>query len=161
MGRGPSKNPLGSRTDFEDLSVSVAGTPRLGRNGTDQHATGQTELAAQILQQRRIRLERQNRKLDLEIQRQEQQYGDIEQIRRDVRRANAVVKQSLYQMADRISEHLVMMDDPAEIEHLLWEQITDACHNLAFADGAGSRDRATTAARHERQESTEVRRRKQ
>lgn len=92
-------------------------------------------LTAGILAERMARLKKQNRKLDLDLARAELQYGDIEQIRRDVQRANAVVKQTLYAMANRIAEPLSAMDDAGAIREFLRAELRTAFNDLAFNRG--------------------------
>jgi hypothetical protein len=91
-----------------------------------------SHLATEILEERRDRLRKQNKKLDFEIEIQQQQYGDIAQLRRDVLRANAVVKHSLYALAVRIADDLALMDDPQQIRQLLHEQFSQTFNDLAY-----------------------------
>ena len=92
-------------------------------------------LTAAILAERAERLRKQNRKLDLDLGKQEGRYGDVEQIRRDVQRANAVVKATLYAMANRIAEPLSAMEDAAEIRDFLRAELRAAFNDLAFNRG--------------------------
>jgi hypothetical protein len=132
MGRGRGRNPLSaSRTDVEDLSTTVAGTAHHTRNGNG--ASPETSrLAGEILAQRALRLTKQNTKLDFEIAKHEEQWGNITQMRRDVRRSNAVVMQSLYALANRVAEPVASMNDPQEIRDFLHAQLREACNDLAY-----------------------------
>ena len=107
--------------DEADLSTGVAGEEGAARDSKKGAAV--QSLTAGILAERMERLKKQNRKLDLD------------QIRRDVQRANAVVKQTLYAMANRIAEPLSAMDDPREIRDFLRAELRAAFNDLAFHRG--------------------------
>jgi hypothetical protein len=135
MGRKAKTGLAAAPTDAHFLSTAIAGAPpeRNGNGGLPENH----DLARQILEQRRVRLERQNKKLDIEISRQEEAWGSITELKNDVRRMNAVVRQSLYAMAGRISEPLALMDDPTAIRDVLRDELTAAFRDLAYEDGAG------------------------
>jgi hypothetical protein len=130
MARFHAEQPPLLPTDAADLTVEVESG---GKTLDDDHTSDAVKsLTRQVLEQRVIRLTRQNKKLDFEIQRVEEQFGDIAQMRREVLRANEVVKQTLYALVRRVSEQLALMEDPLEIQTFLHEQLTQAFNDLAY-----------------------------
>lgn len=107
----------------------------------DSHSSEETKsVTREILEERRDRLRKQNKKLDFEIHRQEERYGDLTELRRDVERMNRVVVQSLKSMAGRVAEPLAAMDDPTEIKRFLLEQLAHVFRDLAENHGSRIQD---------------------
>lgn len=124
------------KQDAEDFSTEV------NEGGSDRSQNKKGEVAntltTEILEERRERLRKQNRKLDFELRKQEEKYGDLEEMRRDVQRMNRVVMQSLKSMAGRIAEPLAGMTDPREIKAFLLEQLAEVFQDLAEHHGSRS-----------------------
>jgi hypothetical protein len=114
------------KSDLDTVSTRIAGVER---NGSTPDSS---RIAEEILVERRDRLRKQNVKLDHEIARAELTYGDLQEHRNQVLRANLVVKSGLFAMAIRISEQLALMDDPAAIQTFLHDQLSAVCNDLAY-----------------------------
>lgn len=123
MPRKPAHSEIKSDTDM--VSTHIAGIVRNGHGDTDT-------LAHEILEQRKLRLEKQNKKLDYDLQKQEQQYVDFALIKQQVLRANQTVKSSLFALVMRVSAPLADMDDPLTIEAFLRAELTQTLNSLAY-----------------------------
>ena len=87
--------------------------------------------AGRISQARLTRLTRQNEKLEIEVQRLRGEVGPIEVIRREVIRANTLVKGQFLSIGPRLAPQLASMADPREISKLLTTEIEQTCNDLA------------------------------
>ena len=88
--------------------------------------------AGQIAEERLKRLQNQNAKLLIEIQRLRGEVGPIEEFKQEVLRANAVVKTQLLALPYRLSSQMASATDERECTKLMEAAIVQACNDLAF-----------------------------
>jgi hypothetical protein len=85
-----------------------------------------------ITEERLKRLRHQNAKLSIEVKRLRGQLAPVEEVKRAVLAANTVVKQRLLALPSKLALQLSLLTNPAEIEALLREQLTDTINELAY-----------------------------
>ena len=91
-----------------------------------------------IAEERLKRLRHQNSKLSLEVRKLKGQLAPIEELKREVLAANQVVKQKLLSLPTRLAPPLAGNSNPAEIEALIREAITDAVNELCYEQSEGA-----------------------
>jgi hypothetical protein len=97
-----------------------------------KHGPERKKISLRTAEERYKRLRLQNKKLAHEMQRMQGEWVPLEQIKRQVLACNALVKNALLAIPDRLATELSVMSDPRAIRQRLRTELVTVLNGLAY-----------------------------